>query len=166
MNIKYIIIFVCLLISHICCASSGSKADNKCDGNEIIKESSAVQLITGNKNLSMRCCVVQRDSMVVLQARILKGDFAVQVLRPSMRLTFDNGESITLKPENKSLYCGDWAAGRWNNVSFRLTTDDVEIMKNHNIVSIFIPTGKDEGMEHNLVIKKQSALGRLLRSIE
>ncbi len=171
MKFKYIICTVCLLVAGIGHASAGSGEKPRTESRAKVRESSAVQLLAGKKRdidgrVSMRCAVVRCDTAFVLQARILKGDFAVQVVRPGLRLVLQSGESVMLEPERKSACCGDWAAGRWNNVSFQLSESDIELLKKYDIVSIVITTGKEENIERNITFGKQGAISKLIRSIE
>lgn len=172
MKVKHIIICtVCLLVAGIGYASAGSGENPGAESRKKVRESSAIQLLAGKKRdddgrVSMRCAVARCDTALVLQARILKGNFAVQVVRPGLRLVLQSGESVILKPERKPACCGDWAAGRWNNVSFRLSESDIELLKKYDIVSIVISTGKEENIERNIALGKQGAIGRLIRSVE
>lgn len=171
MQFKHIICVVCLLAVGIGYASTGSGENAGTDGREKVKESSAVQLFTDNKRdgggrVSMKCSIARCDTAIVLRARILKGDFAVQVVRPGLRLVLDNGGSVTLTPQRQSSCCGDWAAGRWNNVSFRLSRSEVEMLKRHNVVSIIVFTGKEENIERDIASVKQGAIGKLIHSVE
>jgi len=171
MKFKHIICAVCLLAAGIGYASAGSGENASTEGRKRVKESSAVQLLTGNKRdgggrVSMKCSIVRCDTAIVLRARILKGDFAVQVVRPGLRLVLDNGEAITFKPQRRSACCGDWAKGRWNNVSFRLSPSDIEMLKGHGVVSIVVSTGKEEDIERDIASGKQDAIGNLIRAVE
>lgn len=171
MKFKHIICAVCLLAAGIGCASTYSGKKAGAGERKSAKESSAVQFIKGKKQdeggrISMKCSVARCDTATVLRARILKGNFAVQVARPGLRLVLENGESITLEPERKSACCDDWAAGRWNNVSFRLSRSEVEILKEYNVVSIVIVTGKEENIERDIASGKQDVICKLIRSVE
>jgi len=169
MKFKHIICAVCLLAAGIGYASAGSGENTGAEVRRTVRESSAVRLLAGGKRdgrVSLKCSVARCDTTIVLRARILQGDFAVQVVRPGLRLVLDNGESITLAPERKSACCGDWAAGRWNNVSFRLAPSDIETLKKHAVVSIVVSTGKGEDIERNIASGKQGAISRLIRSVE
>lgn len=171
MKFKHIICTVCLLAAGIGCASACSGENTGTEGRNRVKESSAIQLLAGNRHdnggrISVKCSIVRCDTATVLRARILKGDFAVQIARQGLRLVLENGESVTLEPERKSACCGDWAAGRWNNVSFRLSRSEVEMLKKHNVVSIVVFTGKDENIERDIASGKQDAIGKLIQSVE
>lgn len=171
MKLKYIICTVCLLVAGIGYVSAGTGENPRAESRKEVRESSAVQLLAGKKRdgdgrVSMRCTVARCDTAIVLRARILKGDFAVQVVRPGLRLVLQNGESVVLEPERKSACCGDWAAGRWNNVSCRLSEPEIELLKKYDIVSIVISTGKDADIERDIALGKQGAIGRLIRSVE
>jgi len=172
MKFKHIIICaVCLLAAGIGHASADSGENAGTDGREKVRESAAVQLFTGNRRdgggrVSMKCSIVRCDTAVVLRARILKGDFAVQVARPGLRLVLDNGVAVTLDPRRKSPCCGDWAKGRWNNVSFRLSASDIEMLKKHGVVSVVVFTGKEEEIEREIAAGKRDVIGKLIRSVE
>lgn len=172
MKLKHIIICtICLLVAGIGYASAGAGKSPGAESRKKVRESSAIQLLAGKKRdddgrVSMRCCIARCDTAFILQARILKGNFAVQVVRPGLRLVLQNGESVILKPECKPACCGDWAAGRWNNVSFRLSESDTGLLKKYDVISIVISTGKEENIERNIALGKQGAIGRLIRSIE
>jgi len=171
MKIKHIICIICLLAAGIGYASAGSGKNTGTDGRKKVKESSAVQLLTGNKRdkdrrVSMKCTIARCDTAIVLRARILKGNFAVQVVRPGLRLIMENGDSIMLKPERKSACCSDWAKGRWNNVSFRLSPSDIEMLKKQGIASIVVSTGKEEDIIREIASGKQDAIGKLIRAVE
>lgn len=168
MKLNHIILCtVFLLVAGIGYASADPGAGSR----KKVRESSEVRLLTDKKRdsdgrLSIRCTVARCDTATVLQARILKGNLAVQVVRPGLRLILQNGESLMLVPEHKPACCGDWATGRWNNVSFRLSGSDTGLLKEYDIVSIVISTGKEGNIERNIALKKQGAIGKLLRSIE
>jgi len=171
MKCKHIICVVCLLAAGIGYASAGSGENTGAEGRKKAKESSAVQLLAGNRRdgggrVSMKCSIVRCDTAVVLRARILQGDFAVQVVRPGLRLVLENGESLALEPERQSVCCGDWAAGRWNNVSFRLSPSDIEVLKEHGIVSIVVSTDRGEKIERDIASGRQGAIGKLIRAVE
>ncbi len=170
MKLKHIICAVCLLAAGICCASTGS-GEHTAEGRKRVRESAAVQLLTGNRRdaggrVSVKCSVARCDTAIVLRVRILKGDFAVQVARPGLRLVLDNGEAVTLLPQRKPACCGDWAAGRWNNLSFRLSRSEAETLKKHNVVSILVFTGKSENIEREIAPGKQDVICKLIRSVE
>lgn len=168
MKLKHIIICtVGLLVAGIGYASADPGAGSR----KKVRESSAVRLLADKKRnsdgrISIRCTVARCDTATVLQARILKGNTAVQVVRPGLRLVLQNGESLILAPEHKTTCCDDWAAGRWNNVSFRLAGSETGLLKEYDIVSIVISTGKEGDIERNIDLKKQGAIARLIRSIE
>jgi len=171
MKFKHILCIICLLVAGIGYASAVSGENTGAEGRKKVKESSAIQLLRGNKRdndgrVSMKCSVACCDTALVLRARILKGDFAVQVVKPGLRLVLENGETVTLKPERKSACCGDWAAGRWNNVSFRLSESDIEMLKKYDVVSIVVSTGKAEDIERDIAPDKQGAIGKLIRAVE
>lgn len=171
MKLKYIVCTVCLLVAGIGYVSAGTGENPRAESRKEVRESSAVQFLAGKKRdgdgrVSMRCTVARCDTATVLRARILKGDFAVQVVQPGLRLVLQNGKSVMLKPERKPACCGDWAAGRWNNVSFRLSESDIELLKKYDIVSLVISTGQEEDIERNIALGKQGAIGGLLRSVE
>lgn len=170
MKLKHIMCAVCLLAAGICCASTGS-GDTSTEGRKRVKESAAVQLFAGNKRdaggrVSVKCSIARCDTAIVLRVQILKGDFAVQVARPGLRLVLDNGESVTLSPQRKPACCGDWAAGRWNNLSFRLSCSEAETLKKHSVVSILVFTGKSEHIEREIASGKQDVIGKLIQSVE
>lgn len=171
MKCKHIICVVCLLAAGIGYASAGPGDNTGAENRKKVKESSAVQLLAGNRRdgggrVSMKCSIVRCDTAVVLQSRILQGDFAVQVVRPGLRLVLENGESVTLEPERKSACCGDWAAGRWNNVSFRLSSSDIEMLKREGIVSIVVSTSRGGEIKRDIASGRQGAIGKLIRAVE
>jgi len=170
MELRHIICAVGLLVAGIGYASAGSVKNTGAEGRKETKESAAVQLLTGSKRdgggrLSMKCSIARCGTAVVLRARILKGDFAVQVARPGLRLALENGGSVTLVPERRASCCGDWAKGRWNNVSFRLSGSDVELLKKYGIVSIAVSAGGGEEIKRDIASDRQDAIGELLRAV-
>ncbi len=171
MKFKHIICAVCLLMAGIGYASAGSGENTGTDGRKKVKESSAIQLLSGNKRdnggrVSIKCSIARCDTAIVLRARILKGDFAVQVVKPGLCLVLENGESVMLEPERRSACCGDWATGRWNNVSFRLSESDIGMLKKHPVVSIVVSTGKEQDIERDIASDKQDAIGKLIQAVE
>jgi len=172
MKFEHIIICaVGLLVAGIGYASVGSGENPGTKERMKVRESSVVELLAGKKRdggrrVSMRCGVVHCDTAVILRARILKGDFAVQVASPGIRFVLGNGESVTLEPERRSSCCGDWAAGRWNNVSFRLSLSDIEMLKKQPVVSIVVSAGEGEEIKRDVASDKQHAIGELIRAIE
>jgi len=172
MRLKHIIIcIVVLLAADAGIAAERSRENVRTESLKKTTESSAVRLYAGNGHdgrgrVSMKCLVARNDTAVVLKACILRGDFAVQVTRAGIRFTLKNGESLALKPERNSCCCSDWAAGRWNNVSLRLSPSDREMLKRNDIVSVCVFTGRDEVLEFDLNPGKQGTVARLLHSVE
>jgi len=170
MKFKHIVCAAGLLAAGFVYAATGSGENTGAEVRKKVEEASAVRLFAGrgrgdDGRISMKCSVVRCDSAFVLRARILKGDFAVQVVRPGLCLVLKNGGSITLEPERKSACCGDWAAGRWNNVSFRLSESEVELLEKHDVVSVVISTDGASDIERELAPGKQGAIGGMLRSV-
>jgi len=171
MKIRHIICAVSLLAAGIGHASAGSGAHAGAEGRKEVKESSAIQLLAGSRHdrggrISFKCSIARCDTAFVLRARILRGDFAVQVARPGLRLVLENGASITLEPERRPACCGDWAAGRWNNVSFRISRSDIETLKKAHVVSVAISTGGGKQIGRGIASDRQGAIGRLIREVE
>jgi len=167
MKLKHIICAIGMLMACIGHASAGPGDNTVAE----TSESRAIQIFTGKAHdnigrISMKCSIARCDTSVILRARILNRSLAVHVVKPGLGLTLDNGESVTLMPERKSACCGDWAAGRWNNVSFRLSRHDIGVLKQHNVVSITIPTGKEKDIIIDIAPGKQNAIARLIRDIE
>lgn len=168
MKLKHIILCtVGLLVAGIGYASADPGAGSR----KKVRESSAVRLLADKKRdsdgrISIRCTVARCDTATVLQARISERKHRSAGRKAGLRLVLQNGESLILAPEHKTTCCDDWAAGRWNNVSFRLSGSETGLLKEYDIVSIVISTGKEGDIERNIDLKKQGAIARLIRSIE
>jgi len=167
----YIIFAVCLLAAGIGSASAGNAEKAGPDERKRAEKSEAVELFAGKRRdggerVSMKCRVVRRDTVLVLQARILNGDFAVRVARQGLLLELEDGSSLTLRPERESACCGDWALGRWNNLSFRLSPSDVGKLKECGVVSVVISTGRDGGSKRSVASGRRNAVGEMIRTVE
>ena len=168
---RYIISAVLLLVAGIwhAEAASGAEPERK------TAKTAAEQLLRGSRRdssgrISVRCQAVWADTAVVLQARILRGDYAVRVARRGLRLELENGETVILDPERQPGCCGDWAQGRWNSVSFRLSEEEREVLEEQDIVSVSILAevglGERTEIEHKVPSGKQKTIGRMLRRLK
>ncbi len=170
MKLKHIICTVCLLAAGIGHTLAATWESEGTESHKKAKESSDVRFISGSRNdgegrVTLRWRAVSYGSNVILQARILRNNFMVQVVKPGLGLLLENGETITLTPERKPGCCGDWATGKWNNVSFLLTASDIEKLKENAVKTVTIPT-RDEGtIECSVPSGKQKAFGKILRSV-
>lgn len=167
---RYIISAVLLLVAGIWHAEAarGAEPERK------TAKTAAEQLLRGSRRdssgrISVRCQAVRMDTSVVLQARILRDDYAVRVSRGGLRLELENGETLTLDPERQPGCCGDWAQGRWNSVSFRLSEEEREKLEGQDLVSVTLlaEVGPEEriGIERKVPSGKRKAIGRMLRRL-
>jgi len=168
MKLRYIIYTICLLFTVI--GQTAAAWGNRGGDRRARKESATIELFSRKKQynpqkLTFRCRIVRKDSAVVMQVRILRHDSVVHVAKPGIRFSLADGGSVELKPVKEKVCCGDWAAGRWNNVSFLLGQASREKLENSDVIAVVLTTIDGE-IGCDIAARKQGALRKQLRSVE
>lgn len=169
MKTKHIICLLCLLVAGMGGFSAGSP--KKVKPNKYgVRESISAQLLAKTKlckegKVVFKCRVSHYGEEYVLLAKVLRNDSAVHIVSPGVKFMLDDGKSVVLKAERPAACCSNWADGRWYNVSFKLSSSDVESLKTGKVVAIHIPSDKGEIIRQT-ASGKQDALAELLQSVE
>jgi len=131
-------------------------------------ESASAELLPKEKmeggKITFKCRVTRYDDNYRLLAKILKNDSAMHIVRPGVKFSLSDGDSVVLKAERPAACCSSWADGRWYNASFRLDAADVEKLAEADVVSVTIPFHGGE-IIRDTAPGKEKAIRELLQTI-
>jgi len=156
-----------VLTASIGCLSAGSPKKPEADKYSVIESSSAELLPrkkqAGNK-VTFRCRITRYNNDYTLLAKILKNDSAMHVMRPGIKFSLSDGDSVVLKAERPAACCSSWADGRWYNTSFKMNASDMEKLADADIISVTIPYNGGE-ISRSISTGKGNAIRKMLQSV-
>jgi len=167
MTTRNILCALCLLAAGIGYISASSPQKAKADRYGV-RESAPAELLSKKKQdggkITFKCRITRYNDDYRLLAKILKNDSAMHIVRPGIKISLSDGDSVVLKAERPAACCSSWADGRWHNTSFKLNATDVEKLTEADVLSITIPFYEGE-ISRKTAPGKEKAIRKLLQSI-